>query len=46
MADLSGRTIAIIASDFVEEAELVTPRDALREAGAGRRNPDGRGRHR
>lgn len=34
MADLTGRTIAIIASDFVEEAELVTPRDALREAGA------------
>lgn len=34
MADLTGRTIAIIVSDFVEEAELVTPRDALREAGA------------
>lgn len=34
MADLNGKTIAIIASDFFEEAELVKPRDALREAGA------------
>lgn len=34
MADLSGKRIAIIASDYVEEAELVDPRDRLREAGA------------
>ena len=34
MADLSGKTVAIIAVDFVEDAELTTPRDALREAGA------------
>jgi protease I len=34
MADLSGKTVAIIAVDFVEEAELTTPRDALRESGA------------
>jgi protease I len=34
MTDLSGRTVAIIATDFFEEAELVTPRDALRDAGA------------
>ena len=34
MSDLTGRTVAIIATDFFEEAELVQPRDALREAGA------------
>ena len=34
MSDLSGKTIAIIATDHFEEAELVQPRDALRGAGA------------
>ena len=34
MSDLSGKTVAIIATDFFEEAELVKPRDALRESGA------------
>ena len=34
MSDLTGKTVAIIATDFFEEAELVQPRDALREAGA------------
>jgi protease I len=34
MTDLSGKTVAIIATDFFEEPELVQPRDALREAGA------------
>jgi protease I len=34
MTDLSGKKVAIIATDFFEEAELVTPRDALRDAGA------------
>lgn len=34
MTDLSGKTVAIIVSDFVEEPELVEPRDKLREAGA------------
>jgi protease I len=34
MAGLSGKTVAIIAVDFVEDAELTTPRDTLREAGA------------
>jgi protease I len=34
MSDLSGKTVAIIATDFFEEPELVKPRDALREAGA------------
>ena len=29
-----GKTVAIIATDFFEEAELVEPRDRLREAGA------------
>jgi protease I len=32
--DLSGKRVAIIATDFFEEAELVEPRDALRGAGA------------
>ena len=34
MTDLSGKTVAIIVADFVEDAELTTPRDALRDAGA------------
>jgi protease I len=34
MSDLSGKRVAIIATDHFEEAELVLPRDALREAGA------------
>lgn len=34
MPDLTGRRIAIIVHDHVEEAELVGPRDRLREAGA------------
>ncbi len=34
MADLSGKSVAINAVDFVEDAELTTPRDQLREAGA------------
>jgi putative intracellular protease/amidase len=34
MADLSGKTVAIIVADFVEDSELTTPRDELREAGA------------
>jgi protease I len=34
MTDLNGKKVAIIATDFFEEAELVKPRDALREAGA------------
>ena len=34
MSDLSGKKIAIIATDHFEEAELVEPRDALRGAGA------------
>lgn len=34
MSDLTGKTVAIIATDFFEEAELVQPRDALRDAGA------------
>ena len=34
MSDLSGKRVAIIATDHFEEAELVQPRDALRQAGA------------
>ena len=34
MSDLTGKTVAIIASDFFEEPELVQPRDELRDAGA------------
>jgi protease I len=34
MSDLSSKTVAIIATDFFEEPELVEPRDALRAAGA------------
>jgi protease I len=33
-SDLTGKNVAIIAVDFVEEAELTTPRDRLSEAGA------------
>jgi len=32
--DLTGKLVAIIAVDYVEDAELTTPRDRLREAGA------------
>ncbi len=43
MADLSGKTVAIIAVHYVEDAELTTPRDELRAAGAEVRvySPDG-----
>jgi protease I len=34
MTHLTGKRVAIIASDYFEEAELVQPRDALREGGA------------
>lgn len=34
MTHLSGKSVAIIAGDFVEESELVKPRDLLRESGA------------
>ena len=34
MADLSDKTVAIIVADFIEDAELTTPRDSLRESGA------------
>ena len=34
MADLTGKNVAIIAVDFVEDAEFTTPRDELRGAGA------------
>ena len=34
MSHLSGKQIAIIATDYFEEPELVGPRDALREHGA------------
>jgi len=34
MTDLSGKKVAIIATDHFEEAELVEPRDALVKAGA------------
>jgi deglycase len=34
MTDLSGKKIAIIATDHFEEAELVSPRDELSRAGA------------
>ncbi len=33
-ADLTGKKVAIIAVDHVEDAELTTPRDALKKAGA------------
>ena len=34
MTDLSGKNIAIIATGYVEESELVRPRDQLRDSGA------------
>ena len=34
MSHLSGKKIAIIATDYVEEPELLVPRDKLREHGA------------
>lgn len=34
MTDLTGKTVAIIATDFFEEPELIEPRDRLRDAGA------------
>lgn len=34
MSELSGKRVAIIAVDYVEDAELTTPRDRLGEAGA------------
>ena len=34
MSDLSGKKVAIIATDHFEESELVEPRDALVKAGA------------
>ena len=34
MSDLTGKKVAIIATDHFEEAELVEPRDALTKAGA------------
>lgn len=34
MTDLTGKKIAIIATDWFEEAELTTPRDELSKAGA------------
>ncbi|MCW2766191.1 MAG: intracellular protease, PfpI family [Nocardioides sp.] len=34
MPDLTGKKVAIIATDYFEEAELIEPRDALVEAGA------------
>ena len=34
MTHLSGKNVAIIVSDFVEEPELLEPRDRLRDAGA------------
>ncbi|TWG94851.1 protease I [Nocardioides sp. J9] len=34
MPDLTGKRVAIIAGDYVEEPELVGPRDRLRESGA------------
>jgi protease I len=34
MADLSGKKVAVLATDYFEEAELTGPVDALKEAGA------------
>jgi protease I len=34
MADLNGKNVAIIVADFIEDAELTTPRDELSGAGA------------
>jgi protease I len=43
MAGLTGRTIAILTADGVEQVEVTAPRDALRDAGATVRvlSPDG-----
>jgi protease I len=43
LPDLTGKRVAIIASSYFEEAELVTPRDQLHDAGADVRvyGPDG-----
>ena len=43
MADLKNKGVAIIAVDFVEDAELTRPRDRLRDAGADVKvySPDG-----
>ncbi|HKG10294.1 MAG TPA: DJ-1/PfpI family protein, partial [Gaiellaceae bacterium] len=34
MADLNGKRVAILATDMVEQVELVEPRKAVEEAGA------------
>lgn len=34
MTHLSGKTVAIVATDYFEEIELTSPRDALQNAGA------------
>lgn len=34
MADLSGKKVAVVATDYFEEAELIEPVKALKEAGA------------
>ena len=34
MSDLSGKTIAIIATDGFEDSELTSPREAVEAAGA------------
>jgi protease I len=34
MADLTGKTIAIVATDYFEESELTEPMNALKKAGA------------
>ena len=34
MSHLSGKKVAIVATDYFEEAELTSPRDALQQAGA------------
>src|SRR5437868_13382978 len=34
MADLSGKKVAVLATDYFEEAELTEPVKALKEAGA------------
>jgi len=34
MADLSGKKVAIVATDYFEESELIEPMEALKKAGA------------
>jgi protease I len=34
MADLSGKKVAVLATDYFEEAELTEPVKALKDAGA------------